>query len=120
MAEGKTIVLPAQDVPVSGEVDVVVCGGGPAGIGAAVAAARGGARTLLVEWLSSLGGIATGAFIGAWMDSPGGLIFDELFQTQISLAWKFLQGRWDMDCQSVPAWLSPAKWTIQTIWQSSL
>ncbi|MDP6775426.1 MAG: FAD-dependent oxidoreductase [Candidatus Latescibacteria bacterium] len=85
MTEGKTIAVPAQEVAVSGEYDVVVCGGGPGGIGAAIAAARGGARTLLVEWLSSLGGIATGAYIGAWMDSPGGPIFHELFKTQVSL-----------------------------------
>jgi hypothetical protein len=41
------------------EVDVLVCGGGPAGFCAAVAAARAGARTLLVEQMNCLGGIAT-------------------------------------------------------------
>lgn len=40
---------PSREVPVLGAWDVVVCGGGPAGCAAAVAAARQGARTLLVE-----------------------------------------------------------------------
>ncbi len=47
---------PARDVPVLGEWDVVVCGGGPAGCAAAVAAGRAGARTLLVERHGHLGG----------------------------------------------------------------
>lgn len=40
---------PAMQVPVVAEPDVLVIGGGPAGIGAAVAAARNGAKVLLVE-----------------------------------------------------------------------
>lgn len=39
--------------------DVVVVGGGPSGIGAAVMSARSGAKTLLIEQYSSLGGMAT-------------------------------------------------------------
>ena len=46
-------------LPVAGEVDVLVVGGGPAGVGAAFAAARAGAETLVVEQFNCLGGVAT-------------------------------------------------------------
>lgn len=57
------ISLPARDVPVIDEVDVLVAGGGTAGIAAAIAAARAGARTMLVERYGSLGGMATGGLV---------------------------------------------------------
>ena len=52
-----------KEVPVVGEYDVVVCGGGPGGIIAAIAAARGGARTALVERYGFLGGMATAGLV---------------------------------------------------------
>ena len=55
----KTIREEARNIPVLDEVDVVVAGGGPAGIIAAIAAARNGAKTLLVENRGFLGGNAT-------------------------------------------------------------
>lgn len=56
-----TVREPARDVPVFAECDVVVLGGGPAGIAAATAAARHGARTWLVERYGFLGGMGTAA-----------------------------------------------------------
>ena len=55
----KTILEPAQELSVVAEKDVVVVGGGPGGMLAALAAARTGAETLLVERYGFLGGMAT-------------------------------------------------------------
>lgn len=58
----KTLRL-TKTVPVVGEYDVIVVGGGPAGFVAAVSAARMGCRTALVERLGFLGGTATGGLV---------------------------------------------------------
>jgi hypothetical protein len=50
-----------RSTPVFGDYDVVVLGGGPAGIAAAASAARHGVRTLLVERYGFLGGMGTAA-----------------------------------------------------------
>lgn len=52
-----------RSIPVRGFYDVVICGGGPAGIGAAIMSARKGAKTLLVERLGFLGGMATAGLV---------------------------------------------------------
>ena len=57
----KTIFEPARQIPLYGEYEVAVLGGGPAGIAAAVAAARAGRRTLLIERYGFLGGMGTAA-----------------------------------------------------------
>jgi len=49
----------AREIPAYGEYDVVVCGGGSTGFIAAIAAARRGAKTLLIERYGFLGGTAT-------------------------------------------------------------
>ena len=54
-----TVTEPARQTPVFGEFDVLVVGGGPAGLAAAVSAARRGASTLLVERYGFLGGMGT-------------------------------------------------------------
>jgi FAD dependent oxidoreductase len=56
-----TIEEPARRVPIYGEYEVVVLGGGPSGIAAGVAAARAGRRTLLIERYGFLGGMGTAA-----------------------------------------------------------
>src|SRR6187549_3256274 len=55
------LVEPPRRTPVFGEFDVVVLGGGPAGIAAAASSARHGASTLLVERYGFLGGMGTAA-----------------------------------------------------------
>jgi hypothetical protein len=44
--------------------DVIICGGGPSGFVAAIAAGRSGARTLLIEKYGFVGGMATSAWLG--------------------------------------------------------
>ena len=53
----------ARNITVRDEVDVLVCGGGLGGTAAAIAAARAGARTLLVERNLCLGGNATAGMV---------------------------------------------------------
>ena len=59
----KSIPEAAREVNVMREVDVCVVGGGPGGIAAAVSAARGGAKTLLIERYGHLGGMSTGGLV---------------------------------------------------------
>ena len=57
----RTLTEPARQTPVWGEFEVVVLGGGPAGMAAAVAAAQAGRSTLLIERYGFLGGMGTAA-----------------------------------------------------------
>ncbi|MDD5598427.1 MAG: FAD-dependent oxidoreductase, partial [Victivallaceae bacterium] len=52
-----------RDIPIAGEYEVIVCGGGASGFTAAAAAARHGAKTLLIERYGFLGGTATAALM---------------------------------------------------------
>lgn len=61
-----SIVEPARATPVVREVDVLVCGGGVSGIGAALGASRTGARTLVLERDAFLGGAATAVLMNTW------------------------------------------------------
>ena len=58
----------ARDVPIVEHADVLVAGGGPAGLVAAVAAARAGARTRLIEANGCLGGTWTAGLL-SWIPS---------------------------------------------------
>lgn len=62
-ADVRTVTIPARQAAVAAETDVLVVGGGPAGIGAAVGAAHAGARVVLAERYGFLGGNATAALV---------------------------------------------------------
>ncbi|OGV40015.1 MAG: hypothetical protein A2X48_21130 [Lentisphaerae bacterium GWF2_49_21] len=67
----KTYLEPSRKIPVLGEYDVVVCGGGPAGCAAAASAARLGAKTLLVEKEGHLGGAAVNQLVCVVLSTNG-------------------------------------------------
>jgi hypothetical protein len=65
---------PARDVKVVARADVVVVGGGPAGMAAAFAAARNGASTVMLERYSHLGGLASGGMV---------LVLDDMWDSHL-------------------------------------
>ncbi|MET0262505.1 MAG: FAD-dependent oxidoreductase, partial [Rariglobus sp.] len=69
---------PSRAIPIQDRYDVVVCGGGPAGIAAAISAGRAGARTCIIELQCCLGGIWTAGVLCYILDSinKAGLIVE--------------------------------------------
>ena len=65
--DGMVVEEAARRTPVHAICDVLVVGGGPAGTAAALAAARQGARTILLERHNHLGGLSTGGLV-IWID----------------------------------------------------
>ncbi|HOU11598.1 MAG TPA: FAD-dependent oxidoreductase [Anaerolineae bacterium] len=59
----KTIVEPQRELPIIAAADVIVVGGGPGGLPAAIAAARRGMHVLLIERYGFLGGLATAGLV---------------------------------------------------------
>jgi len=64
---------PAMDLPLVEDADVIVCGAGPAGVAAAITAARAGAKVRVFEWRGCLGGVWTAGLLGYLLDfdKPG-------------------------------------------------
>ena len=65
------IKAPATEVPVVAEADIVVLGGGPAGVAAAVSAARTGVKVILLERYTFLGGLWTGGLVLPMLSTYG-------------------------------------------------
>ncbi len=80
---------PARQLPVGGDYDVVVVGGGMAGVAAAVAAARNSARVCLIERYCALGGLATLGNVTMWLplcDGKGNQVIGGLGEELLKLS----------------------------------
>lgn len=64
--KSKSMILKRTKIQLDDQWDVIVVGGGPSGCTAAIAAAREGARTLLIEATGTLGGMGTSGLLNAW------------------------------------------------------
>ncbi|MBQ6679185.1 MAG: FAD-dependent oxidoreductase [Lachnospiraceae bacterium] len=74
----KTVTEPKREVPVVLEADVIVIGGGPAGIGAALSAARQHVKTVLIEQSGDVGGVSTTGLMSHWTGDTSGGIYEEI------------------------------------------
>ena len=73
MEKPKQITEQSHSIPVAGEADVIVVGGGVAGVAAAVSAARNGSRVILLEKSIILGGLATLGHVCIYLPLDDGL-----------------------------------------------
>ena len=73
-------------IPVIADVDVLVCGAGPAGIGAAIRASREGVSVMLVESQGCLGGIATAGMMSHWGGRSSSKVMQEIFDITYNMA----------------------------------
>lgn len=69
-----------KEIPVCTEADVIVCGAGPAGIGAAIVAARQGAKVVLLESQDCIGGMATAGMMSHWGGRSSSKVMSEIFR----------------------------------------
>ena len=76
----KTYLEPSRELPIIADVDVLVCGGGPAGVGAALRAAREGVSTMIIEDQDCLGGVATAGMMSHWGGRSSSKIMLEIFE----------------------------------------
>lgn len=67
-------------IPTIADVDVLVCGGGPAGVGAALCAAREGVSVMIIEMQDCLGGTATAGMMSHWVGRSSSKIMQEIFE----------------------------------------
>ena len=74
-----TFIEDINRVPLIYDVDVLVCGAGPAGIGAALRAARCGVSVMIVEAQGCLGGIATAGMMSNWGGRSSSKILKEIY-----------------------------------------
>ena len=106
MTETGFITEPARQTPIAAHVDVAIVGGGTAGVIAAVAAARTGAKTLVIERYAHLGGYFAcqpgGAFGQSFQDMNGNMVIT-------GLPWEFMERLVDAGGAVGPQDIEPPK-----------
>lgn len=70
----------AMTIKLYKKVDVLVCGSGPAGIGAAISASRNGSDTLIIEAQGDLGGISTTGMMSHWTGRANSPVYKEILK----------------------------------------
>lgn len=88
----KTITEPSKEIPVRGEADVIVVGGGLAGVSAALAASRCGKKVILIEKSIVLGGLATLGHVCIYLpidDGMGNCVFGGQVKELLHLCAKY-------------------------------
>lgn len=74
------IIEERREIPVWEQVDVLVVGSGPAGVSAAICAAREGVSVMLLEQSGNVGGIATEGLMSHWTGNTEGGFYDEILE----------------------------------------
>ena len=103
--EGPVVIESPRRLNVRREVDVLVCGGGPAGCGAALAAAREGARTMLLERHGMLGGLWTAGLLNPFFECAGrGFVVQDLIdRLKAGGAWRTWRFAHTFDTEAMAA-----------------
>ena len=85
------------------EVDLVVCGAGPAGVGAALRAARNGVKVMIVESLGCLGGVATAGMMSNWGGNSSSKILLEIYERSYEIDKGYTWNTdYEYDCTQIP------------------
>jgi len=96
-ATGGHLAEKSYGIPVIGEYDVVVVGGGTGGAPAGIAAARQGSRTLVVEYLHGLGGVGTMGYIASYYHGNRVGFCTEVDKGVAAYGAKGREGSWNPD-----------------------
>lgn len=102
-SDGKVFQELGRNIPVAADYDVIVVGGGPAGFTAALAAARSGAKTMLLEVNGCIGGVWTSGLLSLIIDGTGkpGIMAELLAELKRRATGHSIGGSWVYDPEAM-------------------